>query len=140
MARLMAAPVTPLVFVTMASSSGLRLAAPARRSLRCRLLGLLRLRLLGGMAQHGVGVVPEGGEIDLAAVKHRAPVPYDPRHGHSLLDLLVGRAVRLGGGGMEIDAVLARNLRRHRKPDQLLGLAVEPRIWIELEALHLGPG
>ena len=83
------------------------------------------LGLFAGRVQHGVGFVLEGGEIDLHAVEHRAPVPRDGGHGDGFADFLVGGAVRLGDGGVEIDAVLARDLRRHREADQFLGLDVE---------------
>ena len=34
---------------------------------------------------------------------------------------------------MEVDAVVTWNLRRQGEPDQLLGLAVELRVWVELD-------
>jgi hypothetical protein len=96
-------------------------------------------RLFGRGPEHRVGIPLEAGEVDLGAVEHRAPMPHDRRHGDRLPDLLIRRAVRPGGGGMEVDAILARDLGRNRKPDQLLGLAVELRLGVKLEALHFRP-
>src|ERR1700730_868294 len=69
------------------------------------------LGLLGRHLQYRVGLLLERGEVDLHAVEHSAPVARDRRHGHGLAHLLVGRAVRLGGSGVEIDAIEARDLR-----------------------------
>ena len=90
--------------------------------------------------QHRVDLLLEGRQVDLHAVEHRAPVPHDRRHRDGLADFLVGRAIGLGGGGVEIDAVLAGDLRGDREADQLLGLAVERGVGIELHRLEFGPG
>src|SRR5438034_11014223 len=98
MARLRSATVTVLVSVVMRGLLLLlRLAGP--------------LRLLGSEAQDRVGLAAEGAKVDLHAVEHCAPVPHDRRHGDRLANFLIRRAIRLGGGSVEIDAVLAGNLR-----------------------------
>src|SRR6266568_1280787 len=108
MACLMAAPVTASVLVDIASSLG-----SSRPRLRAGLViatDLLRpagsLRFLGGQAQDRIGIPLEAAEVDLHAVEHRAPMPHDRRHGDRLLDIFIRRTVRLGGGGVEVGAIL----------------------------------
>src|SRR6266705_1379134 len=136
MARLRSATVTVLVSGVMRVScwNGADTAAPRDATLvppdrrrrdevvSLRLAG--RLRLLGRKAQDRVGLAAEGGKVDLHAVEHRAPVSHDRRH---------------GGGSMEIDAVLARNLRGDRKADELLHLAAQLGLRIELNSLEFSP-
>src|SRR5688572_23153837 len=117
MARLMAAPVTPLPFATMSSSW---LPHANKRPTICN-SGTLApfssagaLGLLAGQPQDSVRLPLERGKIHLHAVEHRAPVAHDGRHGDGFAHFLLGRAVGLGGSRVEIHAVVARNLRGDR--------------------------
>src|SRR5258708_8638381 len=94
--------------------------------LRCRLC------LVRWETQDSVGLFLEAVEIDLHAIEHGAPVTHDSRHGDRLADILVRGAIGLGSGAVEIDAVLAWNLRGDREPHQLLGLAVELGFWTNI--------
>ena len=116
-ACLIAAPVTRLRLgqhvVLLGPSAIGRSMAEAPPGAHRRAGSSLRLRL--GGREHRVGLLLEGREIDLHAVEHRLQWRTIAAIATASLDLLVGRAVELGGRGVEIDAVLAGDLRGDRQ-------------------------
>ena len=89
--------------------------------------------------RHPVDVAAEARLVDQRAVQHGAPVAGHRREHDRLADLGIARAVDPRLLGVDVRAVAARHLRRHRERDQILGLGIERGAAVEQDRLDLAP-
>src|SRR5581483_845990 len=77
---------------------------------------------------------------DLHTVVDGAPVAGDRGHCAPLLHLLIAGGAGPYGGRLEVGAILAWDLCGDGEANELLGLAVERGVRVELDGLELVPG
>jgi transposase len=73
--------------------------------------------------------------VKLITVQFGAPFPHQRRRSDCFLDLRIRCPSVFGAKGMGVDAILARNLRRHSERDQLFGLIIQGPMWVQFGAI-----